>query len=86
MFEQITLEQFKTLAKRTGLPVNCFFYTSFFSPPCYVAENQSKKKHVSISYPNRFGGATLVTGWGDTRKTEFFESMEQLISEMEHRT
>lgn len=80
----MTLDEFKELAKCARLRVNIFFHSDFLN--CYVAENRSKKNPVTIYYPNKSGGATLVTGKWKNKNIEFFKGMEHLISEMENRS
>lgn len=79
----MNIEDFKSLAKRAGLRVNIFFHSEFLD--CYVAENRSRENPVTIYYPNKSGGVTLVTGKWKNKNIEFFKDMEQLISEMEKR-
>ena len=79
----MTLEEFKELAKCAMLRVNIFFYSDFLD--CYVAENRNRDNPVTIYYPNKSGGVTLVTGKWKNKNIEFFKDMEHLVSEMEKR-
>ena len=83
----MTFEQFKEKAKETGYKFNSFFKTKFFKTTkpeltvdgdVFFAEITSHEHHISLCYPNNFGGVTLTKGFGKDKVIQFFDSIEEI--------
>ena len=72
----MTFYDFKQESKKTGYPFSQFTDKGFLN--CFVAEIPDKNNYVGIYFPNNYGGATLVRGWGKTKRITFHKTLEEI--------